>query len=313
MSKKARGNIMLLMTAMIWGLAFVAQSDGMNYVGPFTYNAVRTLIGGVVLLPVIALLRIIPDKTPDSAPKAPLKTTVTGGIVCGVVFFIAGMLQQIVITMTTAGKAGFVTALYIVIVPMISFIIFRKTTLKVWICCAVAVAGFYFLCINENFSISVGDLLVLACALFFAIHIMVIDHFNAKNVNCTAMACIQFFTAGLLMLVCMFIFEHPDIDSLLSAWLPILYGGVISCGVAYTLQIFGQRYTDPTVAPLLLSLESVFAAVSGWLILDEQLSFKELIGCILVFIAVILAQIKVKSRKKTGNEQNQPILSEESA
>ncbi len=313
MSKKARGNIMLLMTAMIWGLAFVAQSDGMNYVGPFTYNAVRTLIGGVVLLPVIALLRIIPYKTSDSAPKAPLKITILGGIICGIVFFIAAMFQQIGLTMTTAGKAGFVTSLYIVIVPVISVIIFRKTKIKIWICCLMTVIGFYFLCINENFSISVGDLLVLACALFFAIHIMVIDHFNAKNVNCTAMACIQFFTAGILMLVCMFIFEHPDIDSLLSAWLPILYGGVMSCGVAYTLQILGQRYTDPTVAPLLLSLESVFAAVSGWLILNEQLSFKELIGCALVFIAVILAQIKVKRRNKEYKEPDQPILSEESA
>ena len=298
MSKRSRGNIMLLLTAMIWGLAFVAQSDGMNYVGPFTYNACRTLLGGVVLIPVIALFRIIPGKEKENkTEKAPLRTTVIGGIVCGVIFFIAGSLQQYGITMTTAGKAGFVTALYIVIVPVISVIVYRKTSLKVWICCIIATAGFYLLCINEGFYVSMGDLMVLACALFFAVHIMVIDHFNAKNTDGTLMSCIQFFTAGTMMLICMFIFEQPDINSILNAWLPILYGGIMSCGVAYTLQILGQRYTEPTVATLLMSLESVFAALSGWLILGEVLSLKELAGCALVFTAVILAKINIKKKE----------------
>ncbi|MBO6231437.1 MAG: DMT family transporter [Ruminiclostridium sp.] len=297
MSPKLRGSIMLLITAMIWGLAFVAQTDGMNYVGPFTYNACRTLLGGTVLIPVIALLRLTQKKSNDSAPKAPVKTTVIGGIVCGVVFFIASSLQQSGLTMTTAGKAGFITALYIVIVPVFGFIIYHKTSLKVWICCMIAVAGFYLLCINEGFSISSGDLLVLACAFFFALHIIVIDRFNAKNTDGPLMSCVQFFTAGIMMLVCMFIFEKPDIGAILAAWLPILYGGVISCGVAYTLQILGQRHTDPTVATLLMSLESVFAALSGWLILNESLSLKELSGCVLVFIAVILARIDTRKKK----------------
>lgn len=298
MSKKLRGSIMLLMTAMIWGLAFVAQSDGMNYVGPFTYNASRTLLGGVVLIPVIALFRLIPQKNKADTPKnAPLKTTITGGIVCGTVFFVASTLQQIGITMTTAGKAGFVTALYIVIVPIIGVIVYHKTTLKIWICCVIAIAGFYFLCITEDFGVSTGDLLVLACAFFFAVHIMVIDRFNAKNTDGTLMSCIQFFTAGIMMLVCMFIFEQPDIDAVFAAWLPILYGGVMSCGIAYTLQILGQRHTEPTVATLIMSLESVFAALSGWLLLGESLSIKELCGCALVFIAVVLAQIDIKKRR----------------
>ena len=298
MSKKLRGSIMLLLTAMIWGLAFVAQSDGMNYVGPFTYNACRTLLGGVVLIPVIALFRLIPQKNKADTPeKAPLKTTVIGGIVCGVVFFIASTLQQIGITMTTAGKAGFITALYIVIVPIIGVIIYRRTTLKIWICCAIAIAGFYFLCITSDFGVSTGDLLVLACAFFFAVHIMVIDRFNTKNTDGMLMSCIQFFTAGLMMLVCMFIFEQPDINAVFAAWLPILYGGVMSCGVAYTLQILGQRCTEPTVATLLMSLESVFAALSGWLLLGESLSIREICGCALVFIAVILAQIDLRRKR----------------
>lgn len=299
---------MLLITAVIWGFAFVAQSDGMNYVEPFTYNGLRTLLGGIVLIPVIALLRKLPHKESETKEKAPLKVTVIGGLICGVIFTIAGMFQQYGISMTTAGKAGFVTALYVIIVPIIGFIIYCKTSLKVWICCFIAIAGFYLLCINEGFSVSLGDLLVLICAFFYAVHIMVVDHFNAKNIDGTLMSCIQFFTAGTIMLICMFIFEKPDINSILSAWLPICYGGIMSCGVAYTLQIIGQRYTDPTTATLIMSLESVFAALAGWVLLGESLNFKELSGCILVFIAVILAQVNILSlfKGKTGKGANNP-------
>lgn len=292
---------MLLITAVIWGSAFVAQSDGMNYVGPFTYNGCRTLLGGIVLIPVIALLRGISRKDGGSSAadrKASLKTTIAGGIICGILFFFASMLQQYGIAMTTVGKAGFVTALYVVIVPLIGFIIYRKASLKVWICCLIAIAGFYLLCINEGFSISAGDLLVLLCAVLYACHIMTVDHFNSKNADGTLMSCIQFFTAGTIMLICMLIIEKPDIDSILAAWLPICYGGILSCGVAYTLQIIGQRYTDPTIATLLMSLESVFAALSGWLLLNESLSLKELGGCALVFIAVIAAQVNIPLFRK---------------
>ena len=304
-SHRLRGNLMLLSTAIIWGLAFVAQSDGMNYVGPFTYNASRTLLGGIVLVPVILLLRKLPSSKEQKAERAPLGTTIAGGIWCGIVFFIAGSLQQIGITMTTVGKAGFITALYIVIVPIIGFILHRKTPLRIWLCVLIAVAGFYMLCISGDFSLSLGDLLELLCALGFAVHITVIEHFNSKNTDGTLMSCIQFFTAGILMLICMFIFEKPDIGSILSAWLPILYGGVMSCGIAYTLQILGQRHTDPTIATLLMSLESVFSALFGWLLLGELLSVKELIGCALVFIAVIAAQIDIKSIFRKSPKQKE--------
>ena len=300
---------MLLATALIWGLAFVAQSDGMNYVGPFTYNATRTLLGGFVLIPAILFLKATDKnkKSPDKQ-KAPFRTTLLGGICCGIVFFVASSLQQTGIMMTTVGKAGFITALYIVIVPLIGVIIYRKTSLRIWLCAAAAVAGFYMLCINDSFSVSEGDLLILLCAVLFAVHIIVIDRFNARNTDGAVMSCIQFFTAGTMMLICMFIFEKPDINAILSAWLPILYGGVMSCGIAYTLQILGQRCTEPAAATLIMSLESVFAALSGWAILGETMLPKELIGCALVFTAVILAQMPVKNLsnqiKENKNEQN---------
>lgn len=302
MIKKLRGSIMLLITALIWGTAFVAQSEGMNYVQPFTYNAVRTLLGGVVLIPIIIAFKKLTSKDdPPSESTNSKKDTVTGGICCGILLFAASSFQQSGIKYTTAGKAGFITALYIVIVPLLGIFFGRKTALKTWLCAGIAVIGFYLLCINGGFSVSKGDLLVLVCAVFFAMHIMVIDHFNAKKADGMVMSCIQFFTAGLLMIPCMFMFESPDISSIISARNSILYAGIMSSGIAYTLQIIGQRYTAPTVATLLMSLESVFAALSGWLILSEKLSTKEFIGCVVVFAAVILAQLDIKTKSHNQN------------
>ncbi len=301
MSKKLRGNILLLITAIIWGTAFVAQSEGMRYVEPFTYNGVRTLLGGIVLIPIIAVFGKKKPKAPKTdEDRQSARITLIGGIVCGFFLFIAGSFQQSGIALTTAGKAGFITALYIIIVPLIELVLYRKSRLIVWICVFLASAGFYLLCIKEGFSIGKGDLLVLCGAFFFAMHIMVIDHFNEKQADGMRMSCIQFFTAGLLMTVCMFLFENPQIGSILDAKYTILYAGIMSCGAAYTLQILGQRDTDPTTATLIMSLESVFAALSGWIILHESLSIKELSGCILVFAAVILAQLKT-SDKPTEN------------
>lgn len=282
---------MLLITSLIWGTAFVAQSEGMNYVEPFTYNAMRTLLGGIVLIPVIILFRIIGKRNGSPPVQYSLKNTIIGGLCCGVVLFAASSFQQAGIAQTTAGKAGFVTALYIVIVPILGLFIRKRVPLKMWLFVAVAIAGFWLLCINEDFRISTGDLLVLVCAVFFAAHIMVIDHFNEKNTDGILMACIQFFTAAVFMLICMFIFEKPDINNIIEARTTILYTGIMSSGIAYTLQILGQRHTDPTVATLLMSLESVFAALSGWALLGEKLSIKELSGCGLVFTAVVLAQL----------------------
>ena len=287
--KDLKGSLMLFLTALIWGTAFVAQSEGMDHVGPFTYNAMRTLLGGLVLIPVTALFsRLEKD---EQSLKAPIKTTVIGGIVCGTVLFAASSFQQLGIVYTTAGKAGFVTALYIIIVPIIGLFLGKRPRLLIWLCAAAAVAGFYLLCIRSDFTVSKGDLLVLAGAAFFAVHIMVIDSFNARGVNGVLMSCIQFFTAGALMAFCMFFFETPVLSEIYSARFTIVYAGVMSCGVAYTLQILGQRRTEPAVATMLMSLESVFAALAGWVILHEALSYRELCGCGLVFAAVLAVQL----------------------
>lgn len=307
MNKRLCGNIMLLITAIIWGTAFVAQSEGMNYVEPFTYNAMRSFLGGMVLIPVIFVFSKIDnksDKYSEKGRKTNLKSTVTGGVVCGLFLFAASSFQQFGISMTSAGKAGFITALYIIIVPLIELVIYRRSSVMVWICVSIAAAGFWLLCIKEGFSIGKGDVLVLCCAFFFALHIIVIDFFCSKNCDGMLMSCIQFFTAGILMSVCMFIFEKPDMVSILNARYTILYAGIMSSGVAYTLQILGQKRTDPTSATLIMSLESVFAALSGWLILNEHLSVRELTGCALVFAAVIFIQMRqplseyVNNRKK---------------
>ena len=298
MSKKMRGNLILLLTALIWGTAFVAQSAGMEHVQPFTYNGVRTLIGGLVLIPVIFLFdRLKPaDQRPSPDEQKEIRrNSLIGGAACGVVLCVASSFQQFGISMTTAGKAGFITALYIVIVPLLGIFIKKKIT---WLCVGIAVVGFYLLCVKEGFSVSAGDLLVLCCAFFFSIHIMVIDYFNGKQVDGVRMSCIQFLVAGLISLVLMLVFEQPSLENLWAAKGSILYAGVLSCGVAYTLQILGQRDTEPTTATLILSLESVFAALSGWALLHETLSFKELAGCALVFAAVILAQIPLPVKAK---------------
>lgn len=303
MIKNFKGSIMLLITSIIWGTAFVAQSEGMNYVEPFTYNAMRTLLGGVVLIPVMILFRFSDKRNGKEKSSCSLKNTVIGGICCGIALFIASSFQQAGIAQTTAGKAGFVTALYIVIVPMIGIFLHKKMPLRMWLFIAIALAGFWLLCIKQDIGISSGDLLVFFGAIFFAVHITVIDYFNQKNTDGVLMSCIQFFTAGLLMLICMFIFEKPTIPNIMGAGGTILYAGILSCGVAYTLQILGQKHTNPTLATMLMSLESVFAALSGWLILGEKLSIKEFIGCVLIFAAVILAQLAGTDKLKK-NEMN---------
>lgn len=303
MIKNFKGSIMLLITSIIWGTAFVAQSEGMNYVEPFTYNAMRTLLGGVVLIPVMILFRFSDKRNGKKKSSCSLKNTVIGGICCGIALFIASSFQQAGIAQTTAGKAGFVTALYIVIVPMIGIFLHKKMPLQMWLFIAIALAGFWLLCIKQDIGISSGDLLVFFGAIAFAVHITVIDYFNQKNTDGVLMSCIQFFTAGLLMLICMFIFEKPTIPNIIGAGGTILYAGILSCGVAYTLQILGQKHTNPTLATMLMSLESVFAALSGWLILGEKLSIKEFIGCVLIFAAVILAQLAGTDKLKK-NEMN---------
>ncbi len=289
---KLKSSMILLLTATIWGVAFVAQSTGMEYVGGFTFNCVRFLIGGIVLIPCIFLLR-----KSNVHEKGSKRTLIVGGISCGTVLCIASNLQQHGIKYTTVGKAGFITALYIVLVPVLGLFLHKKVGKLIWLGLILAVTGLYLLCINEQFTVGIGDLLVLACAAVFAVHILVIDHF-APLVDCVTMSCIQFFTCGVLSAIPMFLFENVSPANILTAAGPILYAGVLSCGVAYTLQIIGQRNMNPTVASMILSLESVISVLAGLLILHQKLSGRELMGCVLMFVAVILSQLPQKEEHK---------------
>lgn len=300
MKHRSTNNILLALTALIWGSAFVAQSVGMDYLGPFTFNSIRSLMGGIVLLPVIFIMKRQRRKSrQEETSSGDRKTLIIGGICCGIALAAASSLQQIGIVYTSAGKAGFITALYILIVPIMGLFLGRRVGLKVWIGVALAVAGMYFLCITDGFSISKGDFLVFLCAIVFSVHILVIDHF-APKVDGVALSCIQFFVSGILCAVPMLVQEQPQMDAILAAWMPLAYAGVLSSGVAYTLQVIAQKNTDPTVASLLLSLESVFSVLTGWVILGERLSGRELFGCALVFAAVLLAQIP--GRKPVSND-----------
>ena len=302
MSRNWKGNLMLLLTAFIWGSAFVAQSTGMNYIGPFTFLAIRSFLGVIALLPVIAFRASKQEKTVRQQ-NSRVKITWTGGFCCGIILGVASAFQQVGLGMTSAGKAGFITALYIVIVPIVSVFIGKKIHLSTWFYLLIALVGFYLLSVKEGFSIGKGDLLVLCCAFCYSIHILTIDYFLNKGADTVKMSCIQFLVSGVLGLILTVLFETPSLASIWDAKIPLLYAGVLSSGVAYTLQIVGQKYTEPTIATLLMSLESVFAALTGWIVLHEVLSGKELLGCLLVFLAVILAQIPFPIKRKITDEE----------
>lgn len=294
-SKKLYGNILLLITAFIWGCAFVAQSVGMDYVGPFTFNAVRSIIGGIVLLPVIALVDAMRKKDGiyHKATQEDRRMLRIGGICCGIIFSIACCLQQVGINEgTSSGKAGFITAFYILLVPVIGLFLKKRVRPIIWGCIALALTGLYLLCVTDS-SVSRGDIYVLLCAFCYAIHILLIDYFSPK-VDGVRLSCIQFWIAGILSGICMFLFETPVLSDIVAAWMPILYAGVMSCGVAYTLQIIGQKYTDPTIASMLMSFESVFAVLAGILVLHQLPSVREWVGCLLMFAAIIVAQLPEK-------------------
>ena len=303
---KLRGSIMLFTAAFIWGSSFVAQKAGMDYIGPFAYNALRCLIGALVLVPVVLVVNALQKKKNiaklsaeetvadrQEVLKNDRKTLLTGGLACGAALFIGTSLQQIGLVYVSAGKVGFITALYIVLVPILGLFFGRKVRRILWLSVALATVGLYLLCIKEDFTIGKGDLLVIACAFGFALHILVIDHFSPKT-DGIKMSCLQFLVAGLFSLPFMFLFETVDWGNIYDCRIPILYTAVMSCGIAYTLQILGQRDVEPAVASLILSLESVFAVIMGIIILHEQISARELIGCIIMFAAIILAQLPAK-------------------
>lgn len=305
-----KSTIMLFITAFIWGVAFVAQSVGMNYIEPFTFSCVRSLMGGIVLIPCICILDRWNEKNGDTTDKkVPMtknekRSLITGGLCCGLALCVASNLQQFGVKYTTVGKAGFITALYIVLVPIFGIFLKKKVGAKIWASVVISVIGLYLLCITEKLTISKGDFFVLLCAVVFTIHIMVIDYFSPK-VDGVRMSCIQFWVTGILSAIPMILIEKPSVSAILAAAVPLLYAGVMSSGVAYTLQIVAQKDAEPTVASLILSLESVFSVLAGWVVLGQVLSPKEIIGCVLMFGAIILAQLP---EQKSGAEVKETVI-----
>ena len=326
-----RSSALLVLTAFIWGVAFVAQSQGMNYVGGFTFIGVRYLLGGLTLVPVLFFMKgrgighdggeegsgqsaetaaarafrtgdgngaagagDVPASQPRSGRLSRrTRTGIIGGLCCGLCLVTASSLQQFGIAETTVGKAGFITALYIVLVPLAGIFLHRRVGFHIWASVGLAVVGMYLLCITEGFSIGRGDFLAFLCAIGFTFHIMVIDYFSPRA-DGVLISCVQFFTAGVVGCVLMFLLEEPTLDGIMAAWLPIGYAGIMSSGVAYTLQIIAQKNLDPTIACLIMSLESVFSLLAGWVLLGQVLSLREMLGCALVFVAIVLAQLPGK-------------------
>nr|WP_297173352.1 DMT family transporter [uncultured Agathobaculum sp.] len=300
---KRRNFLFLLLTATIWGVAFVAQSVGMNYVGPFTFLFARSIVGGIVLLPVIAVLRTRSSghaaDTVQEKRRA-RRILFAGGVCCGASLCLASIFQQTGLVYTTVGKSGFLTACYILIVPLMSFLLFhRPCGAKVWFGVALALTGLYLLCMTGELGINRGDLLTFISAILFSVQILVVDYFSPRT-DAVRMSCVQFFVCAAIAGAGMLLFEQPSLDALLTAWMPILYTGVLSSGVGYTLQIIGQKGMNPAVASLILSMESVISVIAGWLLLGQALSTRELFGCALMFAAIILAQLPNKTMQKAA-------------
>ncbi len=294
-TREVKSVFILLLTAAIWGFAFVAQRVGMQHVGAFTFNGIRFALGSLSLLPVIYFFNknskteIEDDKYNKKFEEADFRTTVKSGLLAGSVLFIAASLQQVGLIYTTAGKAGFITSLYIVLVPVLGIFLKQKTYYTTWIGALTAVIGLYFLSINESLSIEFGDLLEIIGAFFWATHIQLIDRF-VKNVDALKLSSIQFAACSVLSLIVAFIFEDIDLNGINSALVPILYGGILSAGVAYTLQAVGQKYAKPSHAAIALSMESVFAAIGGALLLQERLPARGYAGCALMLLGMLIAQ-----------------------
>lgn len=291
MRNKIKGILSLLIATVIWGSTFVAQSVGMDHIGPFTFLSVRNFVAVIFLMLVIALFEVKTIK--DYWKKWNDKTLWLSGFLCGTALFVAAGLQQIGMVYTDAGKAGFLTAMYIVLVPIIGVFLGKKLSFMAVISVAIAVVGLYLLSCVGVTEINNGDLLLIACALAFSFQITLIDRWVSK-VDVLRLNCVQSLVVAVLSGVCMLLFEEPSLDNIMNCWLPIGYAAILSTGVAYSLQIVGQRHLETTSASLLMSLESVFAVISGWLILNERMTPAEYTGCALMFVAVILSQIPTK-------------------
>lgn len=290
-------SLALLLAAFFWGTTFVAQkSVADEALGAFTFNGIRCLMGSVVLLPLVVFIGKAPLQA--GGEPTPFKKQLLYGSICGVLLFLATNLQQFGMSDTTAGKSGFVTALYVVLVPLFGMLFFRyRTGWNTWLAVLMAAVGLYLLCIKQGFTVQKGDAITFFCAVVFAVHILTVDKVSDRIAGVT-LSCLQFLVAGILSLICMLILEQPSWQVISASVGPLLYSGILSCGVAYTLQIVGQKYTDPTVASLLMSLESVFAVLAGFLVLHESLTLKETVGCIIMFAAIIFAQLPFGKSKK---------------
>ena len=296
-NKKLLGNSLLLLTAVIWGTAFVFQRSGMEIIEPLTFNAARMALAAVAIGVLAIIMRRKRSGISGAEQKQIDKNTLKGGIFCGVFLAVASIFQQTGLVYTAAGKAGFITAMYMLIVPVVGFVFLkRKNTALVWFAVLLGVVGMYFLCITDKLDLSRGDALVCMCAFVFSFHIIFCDHY-VKRADPIGMSAVQFVTATVISVIAAFIFEKPGAEKLISALVPIIYCGLVSGGIGYTLQIVAQKFTDPAVASLLLSMESVFAAIAGALILGERMSVRELLGCVIMLAAVILVQIPTKGEK----------------
>ncbi|MBP2628868.1 MAG: protein of unknown function transrane [Firmicutes bacterium] len=284
-----KSNLLLLLAAAIWGFAFVAQRVGMEYVGPFTFNGVRFALGALSLLPLIFFYKKSSQDTSNTCHD--LKSILGAGLLAGLVLFLGATLQQIGLVDTTAGKAAFITCLYIVIVPMLGIFLKQYISMSTWFGCVIAIVGLYLLCVKESFFISYGEILELIGAFFWAVHILVIDRFSRK-VDVLQLSFVQFITCSVLSIVTALFIETMSIETLRLAIVPILYGGICSVGIAYTLQVVGQKNAEPSHAAIILSMETVFAALGGWIILNEKLGIQETLGCAIMLVGMLLSQLQ---------------------
>ncbi|MBQ8119726.1 MAG: DMT family transporter [Ruminococcus sp.] len=303
-----KGALILLLTALIWGVAFTAQSKGMQSVQAFTFNGIRMLMGAAVLTPLILVRDRLAAKKLTAQQRAQKKTAdkkaLLHGALLGVVFFTASNIQQHAFLYTQSGKIAFITALYIFFVPIFSLFIKKRTPLLTWLCVILGFAGLYFLCVDpkDMGDFNKGDLLAIGCAAVFAVHILMIEKFTAVS-DGLRLSAMQFLVGGVMSCIAMFIFETPKISGIFDAAIPLLYAGILSCGAAYTLQIIGQKYTEATLASLLLCMESVFGVIAAAIILGERLSVREIIGCVIMFAAIILSQFSERLTKSKANKK----------
>ncbi len=303
-----RKTLLLVLTAMIWGFAFVSQSVGAQYVGAYTFLASRSWLAVIVLCPVVAASdrQSLKRNGTNRAPKTreQKKQLLLGGTIVGSFLFVASVLQQLGIASTSAAKSGFITALYVVLVPVISLFLGSRPTRKIWLGVVLGVLGLYFLCMSGGLdAINSGDVLTMFCALMFSFQILSVNYY-VQFVDGIRLSRVQMVVTAVLATVCMVIFEHPTADGIRAALIPILYAGIMSSGVGYTLQIVAQDGLNPTIASLAMSLESVFSAVGGWLILNQKLTLRELSGCILMFTAIVIAQLPDRKQKEMEGKQS---------